>query len=85
MKSMMITIPVEPGITLRAIRTDRFKTGCFSINLLQPHRRETASVDALLPSVLLHGTARFRIGWHHSGFIQQIKKTDCAIFKILIG
>ena len=45
---MMITIPVEPGITLRAIRTDRFKTGCFSINLLQPHRRETASVDALL-------------------------------------
>ena len=59
MKSMMITIPVEPGITLRAIRTDRFKTGCFSINLLQPHRRETASVDALLPSVLLHGTARY--------------------------
>ena len=34
---------------------------------------------------LLNGTARFRIGWHHSGFIQQIKNTDCAIFQIFIS
>lgn len=47
---------ILPGVFLRAIRTDKFKTGSFSINLLRPHCREEASMNALLPSVLLRGT-----------------------------
>ena len=44
-----------PGVWLNYIRTDRFKTGCFSINLLRPLACETAAPNALLPSVLLRG------------------------------
>lgn len=43
------------GVWLNMIRTDRFKTGCVSINLLRPLAEETAAIHALLPSVLLRG------------------------------
>lgn len=56
---MTTNITVAPGVTLRALYTDKFKTGCFSINFLRPHCRQTASLDALLPSVLLRGTEKF--------------------------
>lgn len=44
-----------PGVWLNTVQTDRFKTGCFSINLLRPLTMEDASPNALLPSVLLRG------------------------------
>lgn len=44
-----------PGVWLTQIQTDRFKTGCFSLNLLRPLTRESAAPNALLPSVLLRG------------------------------
>ena len=43
------------GVWLNMIRTDRFKTGCVSINFLRPLSEKTAAVHALLPSVLLRG------------------------------
>ena len=46
---------LQPGVHLNLVQTDRFKTGCFSINFLTPLQAETASIHALLPSILLRG------------------------------
>ena len=47
---------ILPGVFLTAVQTEKFKTGCFSINFLRPLRREDASANALIPSVLLRGS-----------------------------
>ena len=47
------------GVWLNMVQTDRFKTGCFSVNLLRPLDAETASVNALIPSVLLRGCREY--------------------------
>lgn len=59
MNGMIQTISLAEGVTLRAVQTEKFKTGCFSVNLLRPHCRESAALDALLPSVLLRATERY--------------------------
>lgn len=56
---MTKNITIAPGVTLRALHTDKFKTGCFSINFLRPHTRQDAPMDALLPSVLLRATEHY--------------------------
>jgi len=56
---MIKSIELAPGVTLRAMQTDKFKTACFSVNFLRPHCRQTAAPDALLPSVLLRATERY--------------------------
>lgn len=56
---MMKTIVIAPGITLRAMQTDKFKTACFSVNFLRPHNASEAALDALLPSVLLRATQHY--------------------------
>ena len=48
-------IQLCPGVWLNMVQTDRFKTGCFSFNLLRPLSAEAAADNALLPSVLLRG------------------------------
>lgn len=48
-------LELRPGVWLNLVQTDRFKTGCFSFNLLRPLAGETASTNALLPSILLRG------------------------------
>lgn len=48
-------LEILPGVWLNLVQTDRFKTGCFSINLLRPLARDTAAPNALIPSVLLRG------------------------------
>lgn len=49
-------VEILPGIYLRTVQTQKFKTGCFSINFLRPLHRQTASEYALIPSVLLRGS-----------------------------
>ncbi|MBR6826011.1 MAG: insulinase family protein [Oscillospiraceae bacterium] len=56
---MTTNILIAPGVTLRALQTHKFKTGCFSVNFLRQHNRENAALDALLPSVLLRGTEKY--------------------------
>lgn len=56
---MTKNIVIAPGVTLRAMHTDKFKTACFSVNFLRPHCRQTAAADALLPSVLLRATEKY--------------------------
>ncbi len=53
---MIQTIELFPGVTLRCCRDDRFKQGVLSLQLLRPMCREEASLNALLPAVLLRGT-----------------------------
>ena len=55
---MIETMTLLPGITLRACRDSRFKQGCLSFQLVRQMTAEEASLNALLPSVLLRGTKR---------------------------
>ena len=47
---------ILPGVHLTALRSDKFKTGCLSINLLTQLERETASMNAVIPFVLRRGS-----------------------------
>ena len=47
---------ILPGVYLTAVQSDKFKTGCFSLNLLRPMKKEAAAANALIPSVLLRGS-----------------------------
>lgn len=52
-------IEILPGIFLRTVTSDKFKTGCFSVNLLRPLCSAEAAKNALVPSVLLRATAQY--------------------------
>ena len=54
---MIETITLLPGITLRACRDTRFKQGCLSFQMVRRMETKEAAMNALLPSVLLRGTA----------------------------
>ena len=45
-----------PGVYLTCLQTDRFRTGLLSLHLITQLTAETASQNALLPSVLRRGT-----------------------------
>ncbi len=54
---MIETMTLLPGVTLRICRDTRFKQGCLSFQLVRQMEKEEAAMNALLPSVLLRGTA----------------------------
>ena len=54
---MIEIISLLPGVTLRVCRDTRFKQGCLSFQLVRQMKKEEAAMNALLPSVLLRGTA----------------------------
>ena len=56
---MIKTIELFPGVTLRCCRDDRFKQNVLSLQFLRPMCREEASLNALLPAVLLRGTEQY--------------------------
>lgn len=56
---MIKQIELAPGVCLRAVQTEKFKTACFSVNFLRQHTAQTAALDALLPSVLLRATEKY--------------------------
>ena len=47
---------ILPGVYLTALRSDKFKTGCLSVNLLTQLDRDTASMNAVIPYVLRRGS-----------------------------
>lgn len=53
---MIKTITLAPGVMLRCWQDHRFKQGRLSLQLVRPMCREEASLNALLPMVLLRGT-----------------------------
>lgn len=48
-----------PGVFVSHLRCDKFKTACLSVTLLTQLKRENAAMNALIPSVLRRGTARY--------------------------
>ena len=46
-----------PGVWLRAVHTDKFKSAYLSLTLLCPLDKDTAGPNALIPAVLRRGTA----------------------------
>ena len=48
---MIETIELAAGVTLLAVQTEKFKSGCFSFNLMRPHTRAAAPLDALRPDM----------------------------------
>lgn len=54
---MIRRIEILPDVFVTAVQTEKFKTGCFSINFLRPMARAEAAQNALIPSVLLRGSA----------------------------
>ncbi len=57
---MIKTIPLLPGITLRCCGDTRFKQGCLSLQLVRPMCREEASLNSLIPAVLIRGSEKTR-------------------------
>ena len=54
---MIKTIELSPGIQLRCFPDDRFRQSVLTIQFVRKMTREEASLNALLPAVLLRGTA----------------------------
>ena len=53
---MTTTIELLPGVTLRHHPDHRFKQGCLSFAMIRPMCADEASLNALIPAVLLRGT-----------------------------
>ena len=53
---MIEIITLRPGVTLRCYRDDRFKHSCLSLQFVRPMSRDEASLNALVPAVLLRGS-----------------------------
>lgn len=57
MMSQVTRRELFPGVWLRAVHTNKFKSSYLSVTLLAPLTRETAGANALIPEVLRRGTA----------------------------
>ena len=55
---MIQTHVLSPGITLRCYNDHRFKQGGFGFQIVRSMAAEEAAMNALLPAVLLRGTAK---------------------------
>jgi predicted Zn-dependent peptidase len=51
------TSNISDGVALTCVVTDKFKTGCLSVNLITALDRSTAAATALMPHVLRRGSA----------------------------
>jgi len=50
---------ILPGVWLNHIQSSKFKTAVMSITMLAQMNRETAAMNALIPSVLMRGTSTY--------------------------
>lgn len=53
---MIYTEVLQPGVTLRCFQDDRFKQGCMTLQFVREMNKQEASLNALVPVVLLRGT-----------------------------
>jgi len=56
---MLEKLELMPGVNLRCYRENRFKQGVLSLQILRPMDASEASMNALLPAVLLRGTKQY--------------------------
>ena len=52
----MKEISLAPGVILRTVQTQKFKTSILGVTFLEPLSEKTAALNALLPWVLQRGT-----------------------------
>ena len=52
----MKEISLAPGVTLRTVQTQKFKTSILGVTFLEPLSEKTAALNALLPWVLQRRT-----------------------------
>lgn len=64
---------IMPAVMLTCLKTDKFKTGYISINLLTQLTRENAPVTALVPKVLSRGTKTYPD-------IKSLSRAMCGMF-----
>ena len=57
---MLKKFNITDGVTLNVIPTDKFKTNYLSFNFVQYLDRDSASLNALIPQVLLRGTEKHK-------------------------
>ena len=53
---MLQTIQLQPGVTLRCFRDSRFAQNCLSLQFVRKMDAAEASMNSLIPAVLLRGT-----------------------------
>ena len=53
------TIKIADGVTLNYIEADKFKTNYFSFNFITELSKETASLNALIPPILMRGCNKY--------------------------
>lgn len=53
---MIYTEVLQPGVTLRCYRDERFKHGCLTVQFVREMNKQEAALNALIPVVLLRGT-----------------------------
>ena len=56
---LVVRKELTPSTTLTYVHTDKFKTCCLSVNLITALSAETATLSALLPRVLMRGSATY--------------------------
>lgn len=59
MKYLNTRMMILPDVYVTSVQSEKFKTGCLSISLMRPLRREEASANALIPTVLLRGCEKY--------------------------
>ena len=55
----VIRSQLMPDVYLTAIKTDKFKSGVITLNMLRPLKEEEASMNALFPVILRRGTEAY--------------------------
>lgn len=55
----LIKMQIADGVCLNYLETDKFKTGYMSVNFIAPLDGATASLNALIPNILLRGSAKY--------------------------
>lgn len=70
--SLNSRISILPNVHLQVVQSDKFKTGCFSINFIRPLRRDEAAKNALIPSVLLWASEKYPSITHISNHLDDL-------------
>ena len=73
-----------PGIKLHLIKTDKFKTDLSALFMTIPLKKETATIDCVIPAVLQRGTANLKTQEEINKKLEEMYGTsfDCGIDKI---
>ncbi len=75
---------IREGITLHTIKTEKFKTNLLAVYLTTPLKRETVTLNALIPAILKRGSKNIKTSDEISKKLEEMygASFDCGIDKI---